>query len=29
MTDGLGGSDGWQLIASIAAEVQQFEEARP
>jgi beta-lactamase class A len=29
MTDGLGGSDGWQLIASIAAEVQQFEESRP
>jgi len=29
MTDGLGGSDGWQLIASISAEIQQFEESRP
>ena len=29
MTDGLGGSDGWQLIAAIAADVQQYEEARP
>ena|SRR5579859_1334338 len=29
MTDGLPGSDGWQLIASISAEVQQFEESRP
>jgi beta-lactamase class A len=28
MTDGLGGAVGWQLIASIAADVQQFEEAR-
>jgi hypothetical protein len=28
MTDGLGGAEGWQLIASIAADVQQFEEAR-
>jgi beta-lactamase class A len=29
MTDGLGGGDGWQLIASISAEIQQFEESRP
>ncbi len=29
MTDGLGGSDGWQLIATISAEIQQFEEFRP
>lgn len=29
MTDGLGGSEGWQLIASISAEIQQFEESRP
>jgi hypothetical protein len=29
MTDGLGGGDGWQLIASISADVQQFEESRP
>lgn len=29
MTDGLAGSDGWQLIAAISAEVQQFEESRP
>ena len=29
MTDGLGGSDGYQLIASIATEIQQFEETRP
>ena len=28
MTDGLGGSDGWQLIASISASVSQFETAR-
>lgn len=28
MTDGLGGSNGFQLIASISAEVQQFEESR-
>lgn len=28
MTDGLGGSDGWQLIASISAEIQQFEASR-
>jgi beta-lactamase class A len=29
MTDGLGGSDGWQLIAAISADVQQYEESRP
>jgi beta-lactamase class A len=29
MTDGLGGSEGFQLIASISAEVNQFEESRP
>ena len=29
MTDGLGGSDAWQLIASISTEIQQFEESRP
>jgi beta-lactamase class A len=29
MTDGLGGGDGWQLIAAISADVQQFEESRP
>jgi beta-lactamase class A len=29
MTDGLGGSDGFQLIASISAEIQQFVESRP
>jgi beta-lactamase class A len=29
MTDGLGGSDGWQLIAAILADVQQYEESRP
>jgi beta-lactamase class A len=29
MTDGLGGSEGFQLIASISAEIQQFEESRP
>lgn len=28
MTDGLGGSDGWQLIAGISATVNQFETAR-
>jgi hypothetical protein len=28
MTDGLGGGDGWQLIAEISAEVQQFEDSR-
>jgi len=28
MTDGLGGSDGWQLIAGISASVSQFEAAR-
>jgi hypothetical protein len=28
MTDGLGGSDGWQLIAGISASVGQFEAAR-
>jgi len=28
MTDGLGGSEGWQLIASISADVWQFETAR-
>ena len=29
MTDGLGGAAGWQLIASIAADVWQFETERP
>jgi beta-lactamase class A len=29
MTDGLGGGDGWQLIASISAEIRQFEDTRP
>jgi beta-lactamase class A len=28
MTDGLGGSEGWQLIAGISASVSQFETAR-
>jgi beta-lactamase class A len=28
MTDGLGGSDGWQLIAGISTEVWQFETSR-
>ena len=28
MTDGLGGSEGWQLIASISSDVWQFETAR-
>jgi beta-lactamase class A len=28
MTDGLGGSDGWQLIAGISSEVWQFETSR-
>jgi len=28
MTDGLGGSDGWQLIATISATVSRFEAAR-
>lgn len=29
MTDGLGGGEGWQLVASISAEIQQFEDSRP
>jgi beta-lactamase class A len=29
MTDGVGGTPGWQLIAGISAPVWQFEEARP
>ena len=29
MTDGLGGAAGWQLIATIAADVWQFEAERP
>lgn len=29
MTDGLGGGDGWALIASISAAVWQFEASRP
>ena len=29
MTDGLGGADGWALIASISAQVWQFESLRP
>jgi beta-lactamase class A len=28
MTDGLGGAEGWQLIAQISASVWQFEAAR-
>ncbi len=29
MTDGLGGADGWQLIAGISSAVWQFETSRP
>jgi beta-lactamase class A len=29
MTDGLGGQEGWQLIAGISASVNQFEASRP
>jgi hypothetical protein len=28
LTDGLGGSDGWQLIASLSATVWQYEASR-
>jgi hypothetical protein len=28
MTDGLGGADGWQLIANISTVVWRFEAAR-
>jgi hypothetical protein len=28
MTDGLGGTDGWQLIANISSSVWQFETSR-
>jgi beta-lactamase class A len=29
MTDGLGGAEGWQLIATISSDVWQFESTRP